>query len=247
MPGSESQKKIVLITGAAGGLGRSLCQAFATGEYCIGVHANRNIRGGEETVKALQARGITAGLFPADLRHAGAVRKIFDALLDQWGRLDLLINNAGITKDHLFARMPQADWDEVIGLNLSGAFFCMREAGHVMSYQGGGHIINVASRAALTGSVGQAAYAASKRGLIALGKTAAREWGEVPIQVNTILPGFLDTPMTEGLAQEKKTAWRKENLLSRLATTQEVSEFVFALSKMKHVSGQTFNLDSRVL
>lgn len=247
MPVSGSHKKIVLITGASGGLGQALCRAFATGEYHIGVHVNRNTKSGKETVETLNANGNVAALFPADLRHSGSVRKMFDTLLEKWGRIDLLINNAAIRKDRLVIRMRQADWDEVIDLNLSGAFYCMREAGRAMSRQGGGHVINIGSRAALTGRVGQAAYTASKRGLIALGQTAAREWGGVSIQVNTILPGFLSTPMTAGMAQEKREHLAQENLLPRPATTREISGFILALSKMKHVSGQTFNLDSRIL
>jgi 3-oxoacyl-[acyl-carrier protein] reductase len=247
MTGSDPYKKIVLITGASGGLGQALCRAFATGEYHIGVHVHHNTKGGREMVEALKFKGIVAALFPADLRHSGSVRLMFDALLDKWGRIDLLINNAAIRKDRLFIRMNQADWDDVIDLNLSGVFYCMREAGRAMSRQSGGHIINIASRAALTGRVGQSAYTASKRGLIALGQTAAREWGSDVIQVNTILPGFLDTPMTVGLAQEKKARLKEENLLPCPATIQEISDFIFSLSKIKHVSGQIFNLDSRIL
>ncbi|MEO2054353.1 MAG: SDR family NAD(P)-dependent oxidoreductase [Nitrospira sp.] len=247
MPVSDPYKKIVLITGASGGLGQVLCRAFATGGYFVGVHVNRNIHGGEKMVETLNARGTAAALFPADLCHSGAVRLMFDDILEKWGRIDLLINNAAIIKDRLVARMPQADWDDVIDLNLTGVFFCMREAGRSMTRQGGGHIMNIASRAALTGRVGQAAYAASKRGLIALGQTAAREWGGVPIQVNTILPGFLNTPMTAGLSREKRAHLSQENLLSRPATTREIAEFILDLSKMKHISGQTFNLDSRIV
>jgi len=247
VPISNSHKKVVLITGASGGLGQALCRSFATDEYHIGVHINRNISGGEELVETLNAEGNRAALFTADLRHSGAARKMFATLLEKWGRIDLLINNAGIRKDSLVARMSEADWDDVIDLNLTGVFFCMREAGHAMTRQGAGHIINISSRAAMTGRVGQAAYAASKRGLIALGQTAAREWGTVPIQVNTILPGFLDTPMTAGLEREKKAALREENLLSRSATPREIASFILDLSKIKHVSGQIFNLDSRIL
>ncbi len=244
---SGPHKKIVLITGASGGLGQALSRAFSTGEYRVGVHVNRGTEIGKEIVETLNAKGAAAALFPADLRHSGSVRLMFDTLLEKWGRIDLLINNAAIRKDRLFIRMCQADWDDVIDLNLSGAFYCMREAGLAMSRQGGGHIINIASRAAVTGRVGQSAYTASKRGLITLGQTAAREWGGDSIQVNTVLPGFLATPMTAGLPEEKRAHLRQENLLPRPATTREISEFILALSKMMHVSGQTFNLDSRIL
>ncbi|MFQ5780646.1 MAG: SDR family NAD(P)-dependent oxidoreductase [Nitrospiria bacterium] len=241
------RKKIVLITGASGGLGQALCRTFSTGDYQIGVHVDRNTRKGIKTVQDLNAVGHVAALFSADLRNPLSVRRIFDDLLGKWGRIDLLINNAAVRSDRLLMRMRRTDWDDVIDLNLSGTFFCMREAGRAMCRNGGGgHIINIASYSAYTGRIGQASYTASKRGLIALTQTAAREWGSAAIQVNTVLPGFLSTSMTAGLTSERKEQLIEENLLRHSSTLEEVSEFILHLSKMKHVSGQTFNLDSRI-
>ena len=242
----SSQKKIVFITGSSGGLGQALCRTFSNGEYHVGVHVHRNISAGLKTVSRLNALGVESASFHADLRDSKAVRKAFEELLKRWGRIDLLINNAGIFRDNLFTRIRQVEWEEVIDTNLKGAFFCMREAGNAMQKQKGGHIINISSFASLTGRVGQASYTASKRGLIALTQSAAKEWGADSIQVNTVIPGFLSTSMTKDLTPVQAKRIIEENVLRRPSTLEEVSTFILHLSKMKHVSGQIFNLDSRI-
>jgi len=241
-----SQKKIVLIAGSSGGLGQALCQTFSNGEYSIGLHVHQNLSGGMKIVHRLRSLGIESAFFPADLRDAVAVRTIFEDLLKNWGQIDLLINAVGIRRDRLFARVREAEWDEVIDTNLRVPFLCMREAGRAMQKQKRGHIINISSYASLTGRVGQSSYTASKRGLIALTQSAAKEWGGDSIQVNTVFPGFLSTQMTADLSAIGKDQLAKENALQRPSTLKEVSEFIFHLSKMKHVSGQIFNLDSRI-
>jgi 3-oxoacyl-[acyl-carrier protein] reductase len=244
--GVTPQKKIVLITGASGGLGQALCRIFSNGEYAIGIHVYRDLPAALETVNRLMSLGVESASFPADVRDSKVVQKMFEDLLTHWGQLDLLINNAGICRDDLFMRIDSAEWDEVIDTNLKGAFLCMREAGKVMQRQKGGHIINISSFASLTGRVGQASYAASKRGLIALTQSAAKEWGTDSIQVNTVFPGFLPTPMTADLNLIERERITQENVLGRHSTLEEVSEFIFHLSKAKYISGQTFNLDSRI-
>lgn len=243
---ASAQKQTVLITGSSGGLGRALCRAFSNGEYSIGVHVHRNISEGMKIVDQLNCLGVESAFFPANLRDSKAVQKMFEDLLRNWGQIDLLINNAAIRRDRLFARIDPAEWDDVIDTNLKGAFFCMREAGKAMQKQKRGHIINLSSYASLTGRLGQASYTASKRGIIALTQSAAKEWGGNSVQVNTVFPGFLTTPMTADLSRSEVERIVEENALQRSSTLEEVSEFIFHLSKMKHVSGQTFNLDSRI-
>jgi len=184
-------------------------------------------------------------LLISDLTEPGSVRKMFETLLSEWGRMDVLINSVGMIDDRLFPRLNEATWDRVIQTNLTGIFYCVREAGRIM-HKTGGHIINISSISAFTGRSGQAAYAASKRGLIALTTSAAKEWGPSAIQVNAVLPGFLETKMTASLTSEQREGIIKENVLGRSSTLEEVSDFVFHLSKMKSVSGQVFNLDSRI-
>jgi 3-oxoacyl-[acyl-carrier protein] reductase len=241
-----SGKKTVLITGSSGGLGRALCKAFSKGKYSIGVHAYRNIPEGVKLVRELNSIGVESAFFVSDFRDPKSIRKMFDDLLATWGQIDLLINNAGIRHDRLFTRIDQAEWDEVIDVNLKGAFLCMQEAARAMQKRKRGHIINISSYAAMIGRTGQASYTASKRGLIALTQSAAKEWGEDSIQVNTVFPGFLSTAMTATVLPSEMKRIVGENSLKRTSTLEEISEFIFHLSSMKNVSGQIFNLDSRI-
>lgn len=241
----QETRTIVLI-GASGGLGGALCDAFASRSHRIAVHVYKNLAAGERRVMALTQAGCEAALFPADLQDASAVRQMFHAITLQFGPVHLVIYSAGLIRDTLFIKIRPDLWDQMIGVNLSGAFFCLREAGEIMSKNGGGHIINIASLSAYTGPIGQAAYAAAKRGLIALTQTAALEWGKIPIQVNAVLPGFLATPMTDRLTPAQRDKIVQENALGCASTLPEVARFILDLSHMAHVSGQVFNLDSRI-
>lgn len=245
-PRNKFEKRIVVITGASGGLGQALCKSFLQGNDVIGIHVYSDVEKGEALVRSFTSEGREALLNRSDLGDSGSTRKMFDDFLAKWGRIHILINCAGVIDDHLFSKLSEPAWDHVIRTNLTGIFFSMREAGRIMQDQGGGHIINIASLSAFTGRIGQAAYTASKRGLIALTTSAAREWGASAIQVNAVLPGFLDTAMTASLTPEQKRILIEENALNRPSTLEEVSDFIFQLSKMKYVSGQIFNLDSRI-
>lgn len=240
------ERRVVLITGASGGLGQALCHSFLQGNDHLGVHVYSNPSKGESLVESLIRIGGESALFISDLGDSGSVRKMFDDLLLKWGRIDVLINAAGKIDDRLFSRLNEAAWDRIIQTNLTGVFYCMREAGRIMDEHGGGHIINISSLGAFSGKAGQAAYTASKRGLIALTTSAAREWGAKAIQVNAVLPGFLATGMTASLTSEQRDRLIRENVLKRPSTLEEVSDFIFHLSNMKSVSGQVFNLDSRI-
>lgn len=245
---STSLKPTVLITGASGQLGGALCHEFSSAAgYRIGVHFYHHSETGQKVVETLNKSGADALLLTADLRDPASVRKMFDRLERIWGGLDILINNAGITDHSLLAKSDSGDWDDVVGVNLSGAFYCIREAGRLMHRAGRGHIINISSFAAYTGRSGQPAYTAAKRGLIALTQTMAKEWGDASIQVNAVLPGFLDSGMTARLKAAGRQKIVGENVLGRSSTLKEVSGFVVYLSRMEHVSGQVFNLDSRIL
>jgi len=238
--------RTLLITGASGGLGQNLCRAFAKEACRIGVHTYQNQAQGKRLIESLGGTHCEMLQFTADLKDPTAVQKMFRDLEHRWGGLDLLINNAGIRNDRLLQVTKTSDWDEVIAVNLSGAFYCMREAGALMLPKGSGHMINISSQAAFTGRAGQASYTAAKRALIALTQSAAKEWGSTGIQVNAVCPGFLSTPMTEALGPRHAERIIAENVLGRHSTCEEVAEFIRHLSQMKHVSGQTFNLDSRI-
>ncbi len=238
--------RTILITGATGGLGQALCKFFSKYACRIAVHTYRNQAHGKYVVETLRGNHCETALYSADLKDPSEVKNMFREIRESWDSVDLLINNAGMRNDRLLQMTKVSDWDEVIAVNLSGPFYCMREAGAMMQLKGRGHIINISSQAAFTGRIGQSSYTAAKRALIALTQSTAREWGSTGIQVNAVCPGFLQSPMTEGLEPAQSEEIISGNVLGRHSTCEEVAEFIHHLSEMKHVSGQTFNLDSRI-
>jgi 3-oxoacyl-[acyl-carrier protein] reductase len=238
---------VVLITGASGRLGRELAIAFGHRSDQIIVHYHSHPHEAEQVAKQIRTQGTKVIVYQADLRNRQAVHEMAEAVVKEWGRIDLWINNAGITLDRLVQAMKEQEWQEVIATNLNGAFYGIQEAARIMVHQKKGHIINISSMVGQRGNVGQAAYAASKAGLIGLTKTAARELGPFNIQVNAVLPGYLPTSMTLKLPQRRVDQMIGENVLGRSSDFGEVSEFICHLSLMQHVSGQVFNLDSRII
>jgi NAD(P)-dependent dehydrogenase (short-subunit alcohol dehydrogenase family) len=170
------------------------------------------------------------------------------AFFAQIGRLDLLINNAGVFRDASLLKMSEEDFDAVLDVNLKGAFLCTQAALKLMSRQREGHIINIGSYSALSGPAGQANYAAAKAGLIALTQSTAKEYGPRNIRANCLLPGFLETKMTRHLLED--AAWKvqllSQHTLGRLNTPQDAARFILMLHAMPAVSGQVFQLDSRI-
>jgi len=240
-------QRVALITGASGGLGSALCRVFGGRDTALAVHVYRNLRQGQVLVDEQRASGGDAALFCADGRDAAAVREMFDGVFARWGRLDVLIHAIGITRDRLLRNMTADAWDEVIAVNLSAAFLCFREAGRRMMSQDrpSGQIIAIGSAVAKTGRAGQAAYAAAKQGLVALVRTAAREWPS--IQVNIVIPGLLQTPMTEALSTRRRQEIVSGNILRSFTTVEMVSQFTVHLTSLSGVSGQIFHLDSRIV
>lgn len=214
---------VALITGGEGGLAQALRAELETAGFEV----------------------LAPGRAELDVTDAGGVKAFFAARVT---RLDLLINNAGICQDVAVAKMSEADFDQVVDVNLKGAFLVCQAAVRLMSRQRQGHIVNIGSYSALSGPFGQANYAAAKAGLIGLTQSLAKECGGRDIRVNCVLPGFLETKMTRHLLQDE--AWRTRLLeahaLGRLNTPQDAARFVVCLHSLVNVSGQVFQLDSRV-
>lgn len=244
-----SSRRNVLIIGGSGGLGIELARIFLKNGDRVAIHFFRNERRIEALLKEIGRTTEADEAFPchADIRNEKMVEEMFRQIRKKWPNLDLLINSGGVTDDRFFSKMSEPEWNEAVQVNLSGLFFCMKQAALWMIPVKKGHLINIASRGGLTGRIGQANYASSKAGVIGLTKSAALEWGPDQIQVNAVLPGFLPTRI--GL---KMNSWQQkemilENALQRASTLDEVSRFVFFLSRMENVSGQIFNLDSRIV
>ena len=230
--------QVALITGAAGGLGQALAREFQEqGFRVVAGYHRHSVHQETETLWPI-------ALDVTNAENVGAAAK---QVLDRWQRIDVLINNAGLTADNLLARMEDADWNAVLDVNLKGAFLCCQAVLRPMLKQRAGHIVNIASFSGRTGAVGQANYAAAKAGLMGLTQALAKEVGSRDICVNAVLPGVLATPMTANLAPEVMDAFSQANVLGRINSVEEVARFVSFLATMRNVSGQIFQLDSRIV
>lgn len=240
--------KVALITGASRGIGRELALAFGRAGYAVGVNYHKEKTKAEAVVQEIWELGQKeAEAFECDVRDSLKVRQMIDAIVVRWGRLDVLVNNAGTTRDRTILKMTNGEWNEVIETNLSGAFWGLREAARVMSQQKSGAIINIASLMAVRGGFGNANYAAAKAGLLGLTKGAAKELGRFNIRVNAVLPGFHLTDMAASLTEEQKKQVLSEHVLGHTTQIDDLTRFVLELVQNSSISGQVFTVDSRVL
>jgi len=240
--------KTVLVTGASRGIGRELALAFGRAGYAVGVNCLKDKDKAEAVVQEIfEAGNKEAEVMVCDVRDSIKVRQMMDAMVVRWGHLDVLINNAGATRDRTILKMTNAEWNDVIDVNLSGAFWCLREASRLMSKEKSGHIINIASIMAMKPGFGNANYSASKAGLIALTKAAARELGRFHITVNAVLPGFHETDMSAELSAEHKKKVIEEHAMGKSTRIEDLCRVVLELAQNPSVSGQVFNVDSRVV
>jgi len=208
----------ILISGGEGGLARAFQKEFSG-----------------DTVLA-------PGRKAMDVRDEAQIENYFSQL----ERLDVLVANAGLTRDGAVTGLSAEDFDEVVNTNLRGAFLCARAALKLMIKQRSGHILFIGSRAARYGTRGQSAYAAAKAGLVGLAQSLAREYGPRNIRCNVVLPGFLETSMTASLSAERREVVRGEHALGRFNTVENAARFIAVLARLDHVSGQVFTLDSRI-
>ena len=231
-----SAARVALITGASGGLGRALVAEFLGQGWCVAAGFHReNLH--SETDWLLPV--------PLDVTSRNAVHSAVAQVLAHWQRIDLLINNAGITADNLSWQLTDDDWQRVLDVNLKGAFLCSQAVLRPMLKQRDGHILNIASFSARTGNRGQANYAAAKSALLGLTTSLAQEVGSRNVRVNALLPGVLPTSMTASLAPEQLVAFAAANTLGRLNDPAEVARFAAFLVTTQNISGQVFQLDSR--
>jgi 3-oxoacyl-[acyl-carrier protein] reductase len=236
--------KVAVITGAGRGIGAAIARRFATDGASVVLNSlsDSAVKVGDEITasggKALAVRG--------DVSKADDVAKVIDAAVSTFGRIDILINNAGITRDGLLMRMSEEDWDAVMDTNLKSVYLCCRAALRPMlKSRGGGRIINLSSVIGLSGNAGQANYAASKAGIIGFTKSLAKELASRQVTVNAIAPGFIVTDMTAGMTEEAKQALIKRIPLGTLGTPEDVAAVAafLASDEAKYVTGQTLTVD----
>ncbi|OIP63793.1 MAG: beta-ketoacyl-ACP reductase [Nitrospirae bacterium CG_4_9_14_3_um_filter_53_35] len=239
--------QVVLITGASRGLGRHLALGFARPGYRVAVHYGSRSGEAEEAAAAIRKHGGEALTLSADFAEPAQVEEMVRRILEIWGGIHILINNAAMIRDAPAVSMSEKDWDAVMDVDLSGPFHAMRAVSGPMREQGGGEIINMVSISGVRGSRGQANYAAAKAALIGLTKSAAREWGKYHIRVNAVCPGFMETDMTRSVPEEVRSLALGQSCLSGFCDPGDLVRFVRALVRMRTVTGQVFHLDSRII
>ncbi len=237
--------KVAIITGASRGIGREIALVFAKegAEVVLTARNADSLQSVADEIAALGGRPAT--VFALDVKNAAKIDELLDKILDKCKRVDILVNNAGVTKDGLFVRMSEADWDEVLETNLKGTFLCMRAVSKVMMRQRSGKIINMASVIGITGNAGQANYAASKAGIIALTKSVAKELGSRNVLVNAIAPGFIDTEMTQALSQQVKDTILKTIPVGYFGKPADVAKTALYLAseESNFITGQVITVD----
>jgi 3-oxoacyl-[acyl-carrier protein] reductase len=243
----SDQKRVILVTGASRGLGREIALRFAMAGERIVVNFLSNEQAARAVAGEISQNGGESICYKANVKNPVEVDAMTRDTIERWGAVDVLINNAAQVKDRIMLRMTEEDWNDVVDTNLSGPFQCIRAVAHHMIKQRSGHIINISSIVGLQGREGQANYSSAKAGLIGLTKASAKELGSFNIKVNAVLPGYLPTDMGSNISDAVLNRVRKENTLGRVSESAEVADFVYHLSIMNNVSGQVFNLDSRIL
>ena len=242
----EQMAKRALVTGGSRGIGRAVCLALAARGMRVAVNYAGNAAAAEEVVQECLRRGAPdAFAVQADVSDAEQVRALVAAVSERWGGVDVLVNNAGITRDGLMMRMSEQDFDAVLATNLKGAFACMQAVMRPMMKQRWGRIVNLSSVVGLRGNLGQANYAASKAGLIGMSKSAAKELASRGITVNCVAPGFIETDMTAVLPESVRTALLGQIPLARLGAAEEVAAAVAFLASPEaaYITGQVLCVD----
>ena len=235
---------VALITGGSRGIGRVIAETLAKSGYDIAICYSGNESAAQETIALCKKHGVQAIYVKADVSNSEDVANMFSEIKSLLGPVDVLVNNAGITKDGLLLRMSEDDFKAVVDINLKGSFLCTKAAIKDMLKAKKGRIVNITSIVGVTGNAGQANYSASKAGLIGFTKSVAREYGSKGITVNAVAPGFIQTAMTDSLPEEVKKAYLSQIPVGRFGTSEDVASVVefLASEKAAYVTGQVIEV-----
>ncbi|MHB9139904.1 MAG: 3-oxoacyl-[acyl-carrier-protein] reductase [Victivallaceae bacterium] len=240
--------RVALVTGGARGIGRAICQRLADEGASLAI-VDIMLDVAETTAGEFKSQGVEAAAFAANVAKMEEAEATVNAVMEKFGKIDILINNAGITRDNLLLRMSESEWDSVIAVNLKGTFNFIKAAIRPMMKARYGKIVNIASVVGRMGNVGQANYSASKAGVIGLTKTVAKEFAKRNIMSNAVAPGFIKTDMTEKLPPAAIEAFMKVIPMERAGTAEDVANVVYFLCSpdSDYVTGQVINIDGGML
>ncbi len=242
---ADEVKRTILITGGSRGIGRGICRAFARADHQIYFNYSSATEAAAETEKLVADAGGSATGIQVNVAAEKEVAEFVGRALAETGRIDVLVNNAGITRDGLIVRMKETDWDDVLNINLKGTFNCIKAVTKTMMKQRAGRIINVSSVVGVSGNPGQANYVASKAGIIGLTKGVARELASRGITANVVAPGYVDTDMTTSLSDKAKEMMVSQIPLGRVGTPQDIAAAVVFLAsdQAAYITGQVIHVN----
>jgi len=241
---NEPADRIVVVTGGSRGIGRTICTTLSAPGTTVYFNYNSNAEAAQSTAASIEAAGGKAFYHQVNVASETAVADYLRMILKEAGRIDVLVNNAGITRDGLLVRMKEDDWDAVIDTNLKGTFNCMKVVAKAMMKQRYGRIINLSSVVGASGNPGQANYVAAKAGIVGLTKAVARELASRNITVNAVAPGYIDTEMTDRLGEKAKEAMLAQIPMGRIGTPEDVAGVVaFLVSPAAdYITGQVIHV-----
>ena len=243
----ELKGKVALVTGAAQGIGKAVTLMLARHGADV-IVADVNLEKAAETAREVEATGRGAMTVKVDVTRLSDVEQMVESVIGRFGKIDILINNAGIARDKLILRMTEEDWDAVLDVNLKGTFNCTKAVIKYMSKQRSGKIVNIASVVGEMGNAGQANYSASKAGVIGLTKTIAREFAQRGINVNAIAPGYIQTPMTDVLPDKAKEELKRMIPMERFGQPEDVARAVLFLvsEASSYITGQVLKVNGGI-
>ena len=241
----EEEKKVAFITGGSRGIGKEVALKFAENGYNIVINYVSDKTNVEELEKEFKEKNVESLILKADVSKQSEVQEVVEKAIEKFGRIDVLVNNAGITKDNLLMRMTEEEFDKVIEINLKGTYLVTKLVTKYMMKKRSGSIINLSSVVGVAGNAGQCNYSASKAGIIGFTKSIAKELASRNIRANAVAPGFIETDMTNVLSDSVKESIHNQIPLKRMGTAKEVAELIYFLGseKSSYITGQVINVD----